>query len=135
MVVIIDTNIFLEYLLAQEKADDCFNAIKTIINTNADAVISSFSLHSIEVIMLRNKLNIKLKEFLSALSDIKHIKVHNTTPVEDMEILDLMENTRLDFDDSVQLYTAKKLNATLLTLDKHFDNIAAIKVIKPWEIT
>ena len=134
MVVLIDTNIFLEYLLAQERADECLNALKAIIDANIDAVISSFSLHSIEVIMMRNNLNEKLKEFLSVISEIQYIKVYNTSPEEDIEILGLMENKKLDFDDSIQLYIAKKLNALLLTLDKHFDNIKDIKVKKPWEI-
>ena len=134
MVVLIDTNIFLEYLLAQERADECLNALKAIIDANIDAVISSFSLHSIEVIMMRNNLNDKLKEFLSVISEIQYIKVYNTSPEEDIEILGLMENKKLDFDDSIQLYIAKKLNALLLTLDKHFDNIKDIKVKKPWEI-
>lgn len=134
MVILIDTNIFLEHLLAQEKADDCLNAIKTIIDSDINAVISSFSMHSIEVIMLRNRLNTKLREFLCALSDIPHIKVYNTTPEEDVEILDLMDDVKLDFDDTVQAYLAKKLKAVVLTLDKHFDNIAGIKVSKPWEI-
>lgn len=134
MVILIDTNIFLEYLLAQEKADECFHAIKTIIDTNIDAVISSFSLHSIEILMIRKGLNLKLREFLDVISEIQYIRVYNTIPREDIEILSLMENTRLDFDDAIQLYIAKKLNAILLTLDKHFDNIADIKVSKPWEI-
>lgn len=132
--ILIDTNIFLEYLLAQEKAEECFKAIETIIDTDINAVISSFSLHSIEVIMLRSGLSNKLREFLGVISEIQYIKVYNTTPEEDIEILDLMKVSKLDFDDTIQLYIAKKLNALLLTLDRHFDNITEVKVIKPWEI-
>ena len=134
MVILIDTNIFLEYLLAQEKAEECFGAIKTIIDADIEAVISSFSLHSIEVIMLRNKLNDKLREFLGVISGIQCITVYNTTPEEDIEALDLMKKTMLDFDDAIQFYIAKKLKGVLLTLDRHFDKITEVKVIKPWEI-
>lgn len=134
MVILIDTNIFLEYLLAQEKAEECFHALKTLIDTNSSILVSSFSLHSIEIIMIRKNLNAELKAFLGVLSGIQHIKIYNTTIEEDIKILELMENTSLDFDDSIQLYIAKKFDAFLLTLDRHFDNIKGIKICKPWEI-
>jgi len=130
-VTVIDTNIFLEYLLGQEKADACFKAIEQISEGEEDAVISSFSLHSIEVILLRKNLIGQLKTFLDNLETLLFIRVYYTTVTEEKEVLDVMSETGLDFDDSVQYYLAKKLNAGLMTLDKHFDKVKGVKVVRP----
>ena len=129
--IVVDTNIFLEYLLGQEKAADCLTAIESIVDTEEESRISSFSLHSIEVILTRKNLVKELKSFLNVLDNLFFLKVYYTTVKEEKEVLDVMAKTGLDFDDSIQYYLAKKLNAELLTLDKHFDKFKDIKVIRP----
>lgn len=128
---VVDTNIFLEFLLGQERADDCLSAIESLMTTEEEAYISSFSLHSIEVILLRKNLVKELKAFLSALEYFLFIQVYYTSVKEEKEVLDAMSKTGLDFDDAVQYYIARKLKAGLLTLDKHFDKVKGIKVIGP----
>ena len=55
-----DTNIFLEVLLLQERADDC----KKVLADNAGGiVISDFSLHSIGVILFRKKKEASFSRF------------------------------------------------------------------------
>jgi len=130
-VTVIDTNIFLEYLLGQEKAEACFNAVEKIIESGEEAFLSSFSLHSIEVILARKNLVKELKAFLNTLEGLLFIRVYYTTVNEEKEVLEVMSKTGLDFDDSVQYYLARQLNADLLTLDRHFDKVKAIKVIRP----
>ena len=52
---LIDTNILLEVLLDQEMADECEKLILNLNEGHISAYISSFTLHSIEVILERNK--------------------------------------------------------------------------------
>ncbi len=131
MVILIDTNIFLEYLLGQERAEDCFKSIEKIINEEQEAVITSFSLHSIEVIMLRKGLKEELKTLLAALSEIQCLTLYHNSFAEDREVLTEMGNTGLDFDDAIQFCVAKKLKAVILTMDKHFHKLSGITAITP----
>ncbi len=61
---LIDTNIFLEILLDQERSSEC----KEFLNKNSEKIfISDFSLHSIGVILFRNK---KREIFLDFVQDV-----------------------------------------------------------------
>jgi predicted nucleic acid-binding protein len=117
---LIDTNIFLELLLNQEKREIAKNILTQLEKGEIEAVISGFSLHSIEFILSIKKKRGVLKEFLQALHDFPNISVYHTTLEEDLEIIDLMEQTHLDFDDANQYYIAKKFAAEIITFDKDF---------------
>ncbi len=79
---LIDTNIFLEILLEQEKADECENFLNNIDKSNESFHASSFAIHSIEVIMTRNKENKALEDFLLYLLGSKIIRIESTTKDE-----------------------------------------------------
>jgi len=58
---LVDTNIFLEILLEQEKKEKC----KKFLNENIESLcISDFSLHSIGVILFRNNKEEVFKNFV-----------------------------------------------------------------------
>ena len=61
---LIDTNIFLEILLEQEKSEVCEQLLLKIKKSNELFYISSFTLHSIEVILIRENKENLLIEFL-----------------------------------------------------------------------
>lgn len=48
---LIDTNIFLEMLLDQQRADECENLVARLYAGEISAYVSSFTMHSIEVIL------------------------------------------------------------------------------------
>jgi predicted nucleic acid-binding protein len=125
---LIDTNIFLEVLLNQEKKEIAKNIFTRLEKGEFEAVISGFSLHSIEFILSVKKKNDALKEFLQALHDFPNISVYHTTLEEDLEIMDIMEQTHLDFDDANQYYIAKKFGAEIITFDSDFQVIKDLKV-------
>lgn len=130
--ILIDTNIFLEYLLDQKEAENCEYSIKRIIDDEIRAVVTSFSIHSIEVIMIRKDLQEPLEIFLEELIGIQYIRIHYTSIIEEREVLEEMKATGLDFDDALQLYVAKKFNAKILTLDNDFNRVKnSIKIISP----
>ena len=125
---LIDTNIFLELLLSQAKREVAKDILTRLENGEIEAVISGFSLHSIEFILSIKKKKDVLKEFLQALRDFPNISVYHTTLEEDLEILDIMEQIHLDFDDANQYYIAKKFAAEIITFDKDFSVIKDLTV-------
>ena len=128
---LIDTNIFLEILLEQEKSKECEALISNAVQSS-NFHVSSFTLHSIEVIMLRNTKINKLMEFLSDLNESKIIRIETNTE-DELNALNSMKKFKLDFDDSLQLYLCDKHNLKIISFDKHFDK-TSIKRLEPKDL-
>lgn len=129
---LIDTNIFLEILLEQEKCDECEDFINRIRHSSISFHFSSFSLHSIEVIMIRNNKINELQEFLSDIIPSKIIRL-DTNTADELNSLKLMKELKLDFDDSMQAYLCQKYNLKIISYDKHFDK-TSIKRLEPNDV-
>src|SRR3989344_2141271 len=118
----IDTNIYLEWLLGRSKSKDCEKLLKLIEDNEFTAVSSRFSFYSIAIYLTRNKKNEELKKFLEYIFSLEKLLIVNTSVEDDLEIIKLMEETKLDFDDSLQYYIAKQLKCkALITFDKDFN--------------
>jgi predicted nucleic acid-binding protein len=113
-----DTNIFLEILLSQEKSADC----KKVLVDNVDCIfISDFSLHSIGVILFRNK---KEKVFNNFVADVlPKIDIVSLSGKSYKKLLELKEKYNLDFDDSYQCKIAEDRGLTIITMDRDFERI------------
>ncbi len=117
---LIDTNIFLEILLGQEKKEACKNFLNT---HNGHLSISDFSLHSIGVILLNNNkatlFNIFLNDVLpkASLRTLQQMQYH--------EITSISKQYNLDFDDSYQSCIAKVNQLEIVTMDKDFKSVSA----------
>lgn len=61
MMYLVDTNIFLEIFLGQDKKDECKAFLKENIGKFS---ISDFSLHSIGIILFRNDMNSSFTDFI-----------------------------------------------------------------------
>jgi len=129
---LIDTNIFLEILLEQEKSRECESLLSKIPDGKILFYVGSFTIHSIEVIMTRNK---KLNELTEFLMDIIKSKIDRleTSITEDLSVLKVMKEIKLDFDDAMQCYLCTKFNLNIVSYDKHFDK-TKIKRAEPSEI-
>ena len=118
MKYLIDTNIWLEILLDQEKSKEAFDFLSKVDSDSL--VISDFSLHSIVLILA------KLKEYETAKIFLEDI---NTSGVNILSIgsnnlykvVDAIKNFNIDFDDAYQYYLSKKYNLILVSFDKDFD--------------
>ena len=129
---LIDANIFLEILLEQERHEECEIFINKIKAINALFYASSFTLHSIEVIMVKNNKINDLIEFLSDIIATKIVRI-DTNIAEELNILKIMKKLKLDFDDSIQFYLCEKYNLEIISYDKHFDN-TDIKRFEPKDL-
>jgi uncharacterized protein len=128
---LVDTNIWLESLLNQDKSDIVFKFLDTI---PLDQIfISDFALHSIGVIMSRlNKLDI-LDKFVNDLFFNGLIEQLSLDPNDFTDIISNIKKYKLDFDDAYQLTISLKYDMTVVTFDKDF-NIQGINKKSPGEI-
>ena len=120
---LLDTNIFLEILLKQEKSEEC----KIFLTSHVDNIfISDFSLHSIDVILFRYN---KYKIYEDFIKDIlSQIRVLNLPAIEYQSLIESSKNTKLDFDDLYQYIIAKYFDLQIVTMDSDFKIIKDIKI-------
>ncbi len=123
LMYLLDTNIFLEILLSQEKSNVC----KTFINSHYHEIfISDFSLHSIGVILFRHKKHDIFIEFLRDV--ISKIRVLNLPSSEYVKLFLSAKKYELDFDDFYQYRIAKYYDLQIVTMDSDFKKIKDVNV-------
>lgn len=115
---LVDTNIFLEALLAQEKTKEVKSFFESIDLTKL--YITDFSLHSIGVILFRLNKNELFDTFIQDL--LLNGMGLLTLKSSDLLVLNkIVKRYNLDFDDAYQYVSAKNYNLDLLSFDKDFD--------------
>ncbi len=115
---LIDTNIFLEGLLEQEKAESVryfFQAVDI-----EKTFMTDLALHSIGIILFRLK---KYELFTSFVEDmiINGMEILSSTPEDLMKLDRTVQQYNLDFDDAYQYMLAEKHQLQLISFDKDFD--------------
>jgi predicted nucleic acid-binding protein len=120
---LVDTNVFLEILLNQDKGEKC----KRFLNTNINSIfISDFSLHSIGVILLRQKKTEIYRKFVADI--LSHVQLLSLPLSSYPKVVDIYDAHKLDFDDSYQFLIAKEFNLELVTMDNDFKKVRQIRV-------
>jgi len=121
---LLDTNIFLEILLNQEKKAVC----KRFLVEHYNAIsISDFSFHSIGVILFRYK---KYDVFLKFMKDVvSRVNVISLPPTALQTFLETVHEHHLDFDDFYQYASARYWGLTIVTMDTDFRSIEDVEVI------
>lgn len=128
-IILVDTNIFLESLLSQEKAEICERFVDKALS-EAQVCVTDFSLFSIILIAQKKKIEPKkVDQFLSYIDSAGFYVLH--TSLETMkETLLSQDKYPLDFDDGLICQHARELQADIVTLDADFKK-AGIKVVEP----
>jgi hypothetical protein len=116
---LLDTNIWLELLLEQEKADQVRRLFESY--GAQQFALTDFSLHSLGVVLTRlGKHDLFLRFLSDTLEDsIVQVIRLNTAGLE--EVPAVCHRFRLDFDDAYQYLCAKENNLTLVSFDSDFD--------------
>ena len=121
---IVDTNIFLEVLLAQNRKDECEDFLNSLRTGKKTGIITDFTVHSIIVIMSNFNRIRELKLFLFSLTAYKGLKIYHITLTNEINAAEIALNQNLDMDDAIQYSTALALNVeAIVSLDKHFNNL------------
>jgi len=113
-----DTNIFLEVLLGGNKADAC----KTFLAQNYGKIhISDFSLHSIGVILFRQRLESVFKVFFEDVSI--NTQIVSLAKESYLKLPQIKQRFNLDFDDAYQFQVAEDHKLSIVTMDKDFNRV------------
>ncbi len=116
LVYLIDTNVWLELILDQEKAEDVRNFFQNVDHKHL--AITEFSLYSIGVILFNLKKEKIFKEFLTdTLGESGVHKIRLDLPLL-TKIPAVSNQFNLDFDDSYQYTAAFEYGYALISFDK-----------------
>ncbi len=128
---LVDTNVWLERLLDQDKSDVAqifFDSIST-----SNIFVSDFAIHSICVILSRlNKFDV-LSKFINDLFTDGLIEQLSLDASDLLDVIDNIKRFNIDFDDSYQYTVARKYDLIIVTFDKDF-NVRGINKKSPEEV-
>jgi len=116
---LVDTNIFLEILLAQDKSKACKNFLE---EKRGELSISDFSLHSIGVILFRNKKEDVFNQFVNDV--LVKLEIHSLDKELYKDLFELSKEFNLDFDDAYQYKVAIENKLTIATMDNDFNKVS-----------
>ena len=114
---LVDSNIVLEFLLEQERADEARAFLQN--SPSQSLFITEFALYSICLSLTRRKLDGILLRFLDDL-DNGEVNIVRLSPDELKDVITACEEFNLDFDDGYQYVAARKHGLTLVTFDRNF---------------
>jgi len=125
MKYLIDTNIFLESLLEQEKK----NHVEVFFKTQDpnDLCIGKFTLYTLAYMLLKRGLHKEFSSFIkNFIANINLIDIN----IEDLAVIgdEVMSKFKLDFDDAYHYCCAKKYGLALVSFDKDFDRTDIKKI-------
>ncbi len=116
---LLDTNIILELLLDQEKADDVERLLRD--TQSKSLYLSDFSLYSLGTALLRRNM---YDTFLQSVDDLLVNNAIRLVRIQVSDVQDIVHAARrfnLDFDDAYQYVVAGKYNLTIVSFDSDFD--------------
>lgn len=116
---LVDTNVWLERLLNQEKSDEVGRFLNQV--SGGDLSVTDFTFHSICVILTRLAKNEVLLDFVQDVFIDAAVKLVSLTPKESRTVVDAMDKYKLDFDDAYQYVAAERNELTLISFDRDFD--------------
>jgi len=117
---LVDTNVWLELLLEQEKAGQVRQFLQA---TEARFLwLTEFSLYSIGVILTRLRKDDLFEDFVSDTIDDSGVKRIRLDTSELKQLLAVRQRFQLDFDDAYQYVAAEKYNLAVVSFDTDFDS-------------
>ncbi|AEB67575.1 MULTISPECIES: PIN domain-containing protein [Methanothrix] len=128
---LLDTNILLELLLNQKKADE---VERLLLETPPEMLsVSEFTIDSIGVILIRRIMH---DIFLKAMEDmllVGGIRLMRIGPEDMQRVVLASRRFKLDYDDAYQYALAEKYNLIIVSFDSDFDRTERGK-LKPSDI-
>ena len=116
---LVDTNIWLERLLDQVRANEVGQFLDRI---SPDKIfITDFSFHSIGIVMSRLNQKEALVRFIQDAFLDGAIALVHLEPADTQQLVRVMDEFKLDFDDAYQYMAAGKYDLTIVSFDGDFD--------------
>jgi predicted nucleic acid-binding protein len=129
---LVDTNIFLELLLDQEKADECEKLLEKVFEGEFKAAATEFTIHAVQGTLADNPETIK--RFLESVNSTINIEILKTDMKEEIMISQYSKESNLCFDDALQYTVAHRENiGKIISYDTDFDN-TDLKRVEPGDL-
>lgn len=119
LMYLVDSNVWLELLLEQERAEEVDQFLQ-IVGTD-ELWITEFTIYSMGIIMTRLNKNDIFKDFLSDVLEDSGVKRVCLSISDLKRVIQVGKIFRLDFDDSYQYVAAEKNDLYLVSFDTDFD--------------
>jgi uncharacterized protein len=119
LMFLVDTNVWLELLLEQARADEVRRFFRDV--EAGYLSITEFSLYSIGVILTRLKKDDVFEDFLSDTIEDSGVGRICLDSADLKRLLAVRRQFQLDFDDAYQYVATEKYDLTLVSLDTDFD--------------
>jgi len=116
---LMDTNIWLELLLDQDKAEEVRRLLEA--EEARQFALTDFSLYSLGVILTRLKKDEVFLDFLSDTLEDSAVRLIRLDTASLKEVPIVRRKFGLDFDDAYQYLAAEKYDLTLVSFDSDFD--------------
>jgi hypothetical protein len=116
---LVDTNVWLEPLLQQERAEE---AVQFLTQTPTENIfITDFSFNSIGILLTRrNRLNVLL-DFVRDVFTDGAVELVRLEPQDTPNLVGAINQFNLDFDDAYQYVAAQRHNLILVSFDHDFN--------------
>ena len=129
--MLIDANIFLEFLLDQQEAQKCFEFLEKVREGSIHAVVSAFTIDGILIALEKHNQAGIMEKFLRSLISHRGIRIYTPTIDDRLKAINHI-SLGLDFEDALTLQCAISNNEKeIVSFDKDFDKIKLIKRIEP----
>ena len=116
---LVDTNIWLERLLGQERSAEVGRFLDQ--TATEQLMVTDFSLHSIGVILDRLERRPVLVGFVDDVFLHGGVRLLSVQPEAMHRMVTVMEQFELDFDDAYQYVAAEQVGALIVSFDQDFD--------------
>jgi predicted nucleic acid-binding protein len=116
---LVDTNVWLERLLDQEKSEEVGQFLDRIPSEHL--AITDFAFHSIGVVLSRLSPTEALLRFVEDVFIAGDVALIRLQPEDMQHLLETMEGFSVDFDDAYQHAAAEKHDLIIASLDSDFD--------------
>jgi len=116
---LIDTNVLLEIMLSQERAEEAKQFLDRSPRENLH--LSDFSLHSIGLTLLRRQMH---DVFIKSVDDLLiggGIRLVRLSATDMRSVADRAQRFNLNFDDAYQYVAAEKYGLAIVSFDSDFD--------------
>lgn len=117
--LIVDANIWLERMLDQERADEVARFLGAV--PDRGLAISEFAFYSIGHLLVAREQLLDVRRFVADLFVDGHVLLVRLTGEDYFDVLDAIEQYRLDFDDAYQYMAATSRQLKLVSFDTDFD--------------
>ena len=134
--VLVDANIFLEVELGRARSEECEEFLTKVMKGEIKAFTTDFLLDSIVLVMEGEGARpSSLRKFLESIMFYEGLTIYSLNIIDKIITTALMEDTKLDFDDTSVYFTMKSLGINeIVSFDKDFDKISGIKRIEPIDV-